>query len=219
MKAFLDRLTLVGVALLLFVFYGAGAALIQVTLPDHVPSDVRAILAFASGCLGALLWAAAMMGTLHLTSYLRPKPNREEIEARAQRELQELADAGLVETIDYRARRAFEVEEYEDEGASYYIELLDGRVLALQGQHLYHYQIDHDQRRTFPTDDFSILRHKTTGQFLEMVVRGSVLEPEVTAPPFETWEPPEMPEDGTIYPAGSYEVLKAERLEKGIARD
>jgi hypothetical protein len=49
-----------------------------------------------------------------------------------------------------------------------------------------------------------------------MVVRGTLLEPEVEAPPFASWGPPEMPVDGTIYPASSYDRLKAERLEKGV---
>src|SRR5262245_25020318 len=51
--------------------------------------------------------------------------------------IRELEQKGLLVSTSYRARRAFQVEEYEDEGSHYFIELEDAAVLHLCGQYLY----------------------------------------------------------------------------------
>lgn len=129
----------------------------------------------------------------------------------------ELEVSGALERRSFQAKRAFAVDEYEDEGLHYYIELADGRVLYLEGQYLYDYAaIDDDpelnQPRSFPCTEFEILRHKDEGYVLDIVCGGSVLEPEVTTAAFTMEEVRRAPlEDGQVIADRSYDSLKQER--------
>ena len=131
--------------------------------------------------------------------------------------LAELDVSGLVERLSFQARRAFAVEEYEDEGLHYFIELSDERVLYLEGQYLLDYTaIDDDpdvnQPRTFPCTEFEILRHRGEGYVLDIVCSGSVLEPEMTTAAFTKQELRRgIPQDGQIITDRSYDSLKNER--------
>jgi hypothetical protein len=133
--------------------------------------------------------------------------------------IRELEEAGLIESSDYRARRAFQVEEYEDEGSHYYLELDDRRVLFLTGQYLYEYEaIDDDpelkQARRFPCTDFTVRLHKTEKHVVDLVCRGEPLEPELVAGSFrDVWTSDELPHDGLLIDA-SYDDVKAEVLRK-----
>jgi hypothetical protein len=134
--------------------------------------------------------------------------------------LQELTSANLLETESFAATRAFRVEEYEDEGLHYYIELSDGRVLFLSGQYLYDFEPITDdpelnQERRFPCTEFTILRHKSERYVLDIRCAGQVLEPEVTAPPFgeDVWQNAAVPRDGAVLVDLPYEALKAARLQ------
>jgi len=103
--------------------------------------------------------------------------------------MRRLKEDGLLATTDFQARRAFGVQEYEDEGLHYFLELSDGRVLFLSGQYLYEYEPCEDdpenrEPRRFPCTDFTILRHKVEGHVMELICRGTVLEPEFIALPF-----------------------------------
>src|SRR5262245_61616347 len=122
---------------------------------------------------------------------------------------------GLVEPTDFRATRSFGVEEFEDEGSHYYLELADGGVLFLSGQYLYDHEPDpkSNRARTFPCTEFTVRRHKRDGYVVALDCRGSVLEPEVIAPPFRTmdWEH-HVPSDGEILTSRPYETLKKDRL-------
>lgn len=130
-----------------------------------------------------------------------------------------LEKKGLLDQQDFQAIRAFTIEEYEDEGTHYMIELRDGSVLYLSGQYLYDYEpIDDDpdlnQPRGFPCTDFTIKRHREEGYVVEIVRRGEVLEPECRAPSFD-WKDLKngtVPEDGQIFSDKSYEDLKRERM-------
>jgi hypothetical protein len=106
-----------------------------------------------------------------------------------------------------RATRAFGVEEFEDEGLHYFLELADGRVLFVSGQYLYDYEPSSDdpettQARSFPCTEFTVQRHKKEGYVVEILRGGTVLEPEVMAPPFgeKAWRPNRVPEDGQVIP-------------------
>ena len=55
-------------------------------------------------------------------------------------QLRVLAGKGDVLMQDFKARRAFLVAEYADEGPHYFLELEDGRILYLTGQGLYNYE-------------------------------------------------------------------------------
>lgn len=127
---------------------------------------------------------------------------------------------GLIQRDHFKATRAFSLDEFEDEGCHYYIELEDGRVLYLNGQYLYDYDpIENDdnpeeaQVRTFPCTEFEIVRHKTEEYVICLECKGQVLEPEVEAPHFTKvdFKANRIPEDGTIL-SESYDKLKQERM-------
>jgi hypothetical protein len=50
--------------------------------------------------------------------------------------LRRLEAEGLLASADFQARRAFGVQEYDDEGLHYFVELTDGRVLYLSGLYI-----------------------------------------------------------------------------------
>lgn len=130
----------------------------------------------------------------------------------------ELESKGLLEIHNFTATRAFQVEEWDDEGSQYILELSDGSVLYVGGQHLYEYEPDDDpdnrQGRTFPCTDFTIRRHKTGGYTVEIECRGQVLEPECVAPPFTCGiVADEFPEDGRVYTNLTYDELKSRLLQ------
>ncbi|MEZ5387371.1 MAG: hypothetical protein R3F13_17815 [Prosthecobacter sp.] len=52
----------------------------------------------------------------------------------------ELEAKSLIRRDAFRACRAFQVEETEDEGSNYFVELEDGRTLFISGQFLYEYE-------------------------------------------------------------------------------
>jgi hypothetical protein len=102
--------------------------------------------------------------------------------------LRRLEAKGLLLSSDIEVRRAFGVEEYADEGSRYFLELVDGRVLHLCGQYLYDYEPISDdpemnQPRRFPCTTFTLRLHKTEGGVVDLVCRGTVIEPEFIAPP------------------------------------
>lgn len=132
--------------------------------------------------------------------------------------IRELEEQGLILDEHYRATRAFAVEEFEDEGSTYYVELADGRVLFLQGQYLYDYEPieddpEYNQPRTFPCTEFTLRRHREKGHIVDLLCAGRVFEPEITAPHFgEEIYSPDFPQDGDIIAGQTYDELKADRL-------
>lgn len=128
--------------------------------------------------------------------------------------LNELEASGELLRQSFDAKRAFGVNEFEDEGPHYYVELVDNTVLYLNGQYLYDYEpIDDDpefnQSRTFPCTAFEVLRHKTAGYVIHINCNGQVLQPEIMAPPFskDTLRAG-IPEDGQVLDSGMYDALK-----------
>lgn len=130
--------------------------------------------------------------------------------------MRRLEEDGLLVARDFQARRAFGVQEYDDEGLHYFLELSDGRVLFLSGQYLYEYEPSEDDPenrapRRFPCTDFTILRHKVEGYVVKLICRGTVLEPEWIALPFpkqKAWSE-DVPEDGEILSDRTYDQIKA----------
>jgi hypothetical protein len=133
-------------------------------------------------------------------------------------QIADLERKGLVIRQSFKAIRAFSVEEFDDEGSHYYIELDNGNVLYLSGQYLYDFEPITDdpeinQERTFPCTEFEILRHRIAGYVLDILCRGMVLEPEAVANHYtkSDWKKG-IPEDGAIISNRSYDELKRERL-------
>jgi hypothetical protein len=133
--------------------------------------------------------------------------------------VKELEDQGLLASETFNAKRAFQVEEFEDEGSHYYLELEDGRVLFLSGQYLYDYEpLKHGntivQPRRFPNTQFVVRRHVAKHYVVDILCGGPVIEPEVLAPSFSTndFGTERIPEDGQVIRDRSFEQLKDERL-------
>lgn len=149
------------VLLAAFFLWGGTIALVTLlasTSMEQLPSVIVVGLLFVLilALVLAALWLFNLKGKLpvNLTS--------------PEQRVRELESAGLLESTDFRAVRAFEVREWEDEGLHYFIELADGRVLYLEGQYLYEYQQISDdpelnQPRRFPCTDFTIRRHRLRG--------------------------------------------------------
>lgn len=145
---------------------------------------------------------------------LRPNISGKSLEE----QIADLETAGLIQRDSYRATRAFEVEEFEDEGTHYYVELEDGRVLYLNGQYLYDYEpMDDDpdvsQPRSFPCTEFETVRHRTEGGVISITCRGHVLTPEIEAPHYTKadFKAGLIPEDGQIL-TDSYDEIKRRRI-------
>jgi len=133
--------------------------------------------------------------------------------------VEQLEEQGLIASTNFQAKRAFEVEEYEDEGLHYFLELEDGSVLYLNGQYLYDYEPVDDapellQGRQFPCTDFTVKRHKTKEYVVDVVTRGTPFEVEATAPSFsrQAYRAGIVPEDGDITRDKSFEQIKQELM-------
>jgi hypothetical protein len=161
------------------------------------------------GTILALLWLALVSLAAFLFKARGtgiPAPSIEELEAQ-----------GLIETKDFVARRAIQVEAYGDEGSHLLLELDDGRILYLGGPYLDdglpiidEPDPERNQPREFPATEFTILRHKKEGHVLDIRCRGLVLEPELVAWPFtrEVWDSGLIPLDGEYVAGKTFDELK-----------
>jgi len=100
---------------------------------------------------------------------------------------------------------AFGVQEFEDEGLHYFLDLGDDRVLFLSGQYLYEYEPivddpDVNQPRAFPCSEFTVRRQRKDGFVVEIRCGGEVLTPEIMGSPFgeRVWRTGGVPKDGQI---------------------
>ena len=137
----------------------------------------------------------------------------------ADKVLERLKTTDQLTSISYQAVRAFQVEEFEDEGSIYFVELADGSVLFLCGQYLYDYEPNdddpsHPQSRRFPCTDFTVHRRKTEDWVAEIDCQGSVLESEVLTPAFakDRILHGSIPGDGDIFSDRTYDQLKRDLL-------
>ena len=136
--------------------------------------------------------------------------------------IDELEKQDLIVSTDFQANRALQVEEYEDEGLHYYLELNDGSVLYLNGQYLYEYEPVEDdpelsRERRFPCTEFTIGRYKTEGYVLDIITRGDPFEPEAIAPSLsqEDFLSHTNIEDGAIIRDKPFDEIKREILKDG----
>lgn len=136
-----------------------------------------------------------------------------------QERITDLDQAGRLVRQAFRAMRAFSIQEFEDEGPTYCIELDDGKVLVLSGQYLHDFEPITDdpevnQSRRFPCTEFEVLRHKDAGYVLDINCAGIVLEPEVVARAYTEAElRGGVPEDGEVIADRTYDALKRERTD------
>lgn len=166
--------------------------------------------------IGLVIVASIVVATI-IFNYLDDGPNFDR--KSLAEHIAELEAAGLLVQETFQATRAFRVDEFEDEGLHYFIELSDRRVLFLSGQYLYDYEPitrypTTKQERSFPCTEFEVLRHKEAGYVLHIQCAGTVLEPECSCAPFidEDFERGTgIPEDGQIISDRTYESIKQER--------
>jgi hypothetical protein len=133
--------------------------------------------------------------------------------------VKELEDQGVLVSETFTAKRSFQVEEFEDEGSHYYLELEDGRVLFLGGQYLYKFEPLKQangivQPRRFPNTQFVVRRHSAEQYVVDIRCDGLVIEPEALTPSFSTVDfgQDRVPEDGQVIADRTFDQLKAERL-------
>ncbi len=196
----------------LFVF--GGLLLIGVVLSS------AGVLEHARGWLLAAPTIVVMFALLAAALWLfNPRGSNPLGRLTPEEHIRELERLGLLDDRGYQATRAFGVEEYEDEGLHYFLELTDGGVLFLSGQYLYDYEPITDdpelnRPRKFPSTQFTVRRHRKEGYVADLVCGGSVLEPEVVAPPFgkDVWRAGAVPGDGEVITTKTYDELKTERL-------
>jgi hypothetical protein len=159
----------------------------------------------------AMFASFIFMGFLcaYITRNMPPSPQGENLT------IEEMEKQGLLIHEKFEARRAFQVEEFEDEGCQYFVELKNGSVLFLCGQYLYDHEPMGDaprpkQPRKFPCTEFAVLRDKRDGLIADIVCGGTVIEPEGEAPHFTEadYESGRTPEDGQIISDRSYDQIK-----------
>jgi hypothetical protein len=198
-----DSLRLLAAGLFVFVSTSGLVVLLSWLFPkvQSWPVVPIAVLAFF-----AIIFAALILFHGKWTH----RPSEEEI--LAERLL--LEQPGMLISEPYRALRAFQLEEFEDEGSQYFLELEDHSVLYLSGQFLYEYEPLNEKPRRFPCAQFTIRRHKDDGYIVDLLCSGEILEPEITAPPLalDELEKYGAIADGQIIQGKSYDELKAERL-------
>jgi hypothetical protein len=198
-----DSLRLLGAGLFVFASTGVFIALLSWLFPNGPSWPVVPILLFAF--FGSILAALFLF-------HGKWSHRRSEEEILADR--LHMEQLGLLISEQYRALRAFQLEEFEDEGSQYFLELENHSVLYLSGQFLYEYEPLKEKPRRFPCTQFAIRRHKENGHIVDLLCSGEILEPEIMAPPLGVDELEKYGSiaDGQIIHGKSYDELKAERL-------
>jgi len=199
----------------IFVFVGL---LVCVALVFHYFPD-----GFGPAWLMGGFFAAVLFALVGIAQFVFNRPGERPTWKSGDEQLADLEAKGLLVTETFRATRAFQVEEFEDEGLHYFIELSDQSVLCLNGQYLYDYaEITDDaeinQPRSFPSTEFTLRRHKTAGYVVDIKITGAALPLDCLAPSFDKsdFRQDLLPEDGQIFRDRTYDDLRLERL-KGTA--
>jgi len=122
----------------------------------------------------------------------------------------QLEASGVLQWTAFHATRAFGVEEFEDEGSHYFVELTDGRVLFLSGQYLYDYDPP-----VFPCTEFSVRRNTIEGYGVDLTCGGAPIALDGMAPAFgeDVWDRRDF-SDGQIISNVSYDELKRQQMSR-----
>ena len=133
----------------------------------------------------------------------RARSARVAVTGALQRELAE----GNAEVTTYEVVDAISIEEQEDEGSMYYLELRDGRILFIAGQYLYEFE----EEKRFPNTKFQIIRTPRTRHVIGFTCLGDYLPASARGRPFTEadYRSRRVPEDGTVW-EGDFDVLRAD---------
>lgn len=101
-----------------------------------------------------------------------------------------------VEEWQVGIRDAIRVEEFEDEGSQYFLELDDGRVIFLMGQYLY----EHEAAKRFPCTALRLVRLPHSHEIIEIECQGTPLAASAVRSHFtdSDHQAGRVPEDGAI---------------------
>ncbi len=190
--------------LVIAALFGAGFA-VSVLRP-HAPGGLLVLVFLA--VIGASTWLVMRLlnpaGT-HPLGFRSPEAV-----------VASLAEHGLLVSESYAALRAFAVEEFDDEGSHYFLELTDGRVLYLSGQYLYDYEPLEDDgasvHRLFPCTTFVVRSHRTDGYTIDLLCHGTPFAPEAVLPAFapEAHRNGRVPADRTVISDRTYYQLRSQ---------
>jgi hypothetical protein len=179
-------------------------------------SAMVVLIAFRHASLGAILAVTlAYLSTLMVSIAILleyPRLNRQPPRSKLARELER---RNLLFSTRYCAERAFRVEALHDEGPHYFLQLDSGAVLHLGGAYLCEYEPrDGGAVRHFPCTQFTVRRHTQTGQAVDLICDGIIIEPELEAPAYTARDFAEdrVPADGEIMRNISFDALRQQRL-------
>ena len=186
----------------LFVFVGmlVGIDLISYWWGDKEPAWPWVIFV---GIYNPLLFVAAYV----LFNFGIPRPWNPTPEDVARR----LDEQGLLTREMFYATRALQVTDFDDEGPSYFLELIGGGVLFLSGYYLCRIATPRKHKGTFPCTEFTLQRNKQTGQIVDIVCAGTRLSPEIIPVALfdVNFTPAPVPADGQIIRDRTYDELYA----------
>ena len=201
------RLLLAGLSVVICTLMAVG--LFSTLFPKAPPSVISPVM--------VLIFFGLVIAAMATFNRVRPGKRYDSAIAASELEAQ-----GLIIDQPFKATRSFQVDEFEDEGSHYFLELEGGKVLFLSGQYLYDYEPvmkgnEVVRPRVFPNSEFVIRRHKTKGFLVHLGYTGSVLEPEAVAPPFDAddFGTNRIPWDGQIITDKTFDQLRVERLKVG----
>jgi hypothetical protein len=121
-----------------------------------------------------------------------------------------LDEQGLLTKETLRATRALQLADYDNEGLSYLVELIDDGVLFLSGDYLYRIATHRKDTRAFPCTEFTLQRDKQNGQVVDIVCGGTPLSPVIITSALPVnFAPAPVPEDGQIIRDRTYDELQA----------
>jgi hypothetical protein len=110
-------------------------------------------------------------------------------------------DLRALQLEEWRVRivDALQVEEVDDEGAQFFLELEDGRILFVMGQYLWDAD---DESPQFPNRELLITRLPHSGDIFDMECVGEYFPPSAERAPFtgQEYADERVPQDGQILP-------------------
>jgi hypothetical protein len=120
---------------------------------------------------------------------------------------------GMTDEQTFTASRCLQVESWNDVGPNFLIELAGGECLFLGGQYIYDVEEGEaagagTPRRLFPATEFTVVRHRKQGFVYELRPAGAPLHPEGLKQYFLRVPGVSAPDDGAVFPPGSYDEFK-----------
>ena len=101
--------------------------------------------------------------------------------------------SGVLEVSEYSVKSVIEIEESDDEGMFFLLEVGDNQTLCLRGQYLY----ESTERGSFPSSQIKIFWNKGIGFSYGVEGNGTKLKPKRKLPPLteNQWQLDFLPED------------------------